>query len=245
MKQPIGVHPTAKKHISCALCATRGKSIFCSASKDQAQLLDRYKTTQEYKKGQVLFYEGAPAMGVYCVFSGSMKLFKSTSAGRQEIIGIAVPGDVLGYESLFTDKPFSHSVEALEESKVCFIAKVGFQSVISQNPSIMAALVKDLSQELEAIEDRLLDQVDKPAHVRMARLLLVLRQTHGKPGARGVDLNIELSRQDIAAMIGTTQETAIRLLSRFKARGFIQLNKRAITILNPDALLKASRLSSL
>jgi CRP-like cAMP-binding protein len=242
MKQ-LSLSNRTQRDIHCAICPARGKNIFCSASKDEARMLDRFKSPHDYKKGQVLFYEGTPAAGVYCVYSGQVKLYKSASGGRQQIIGIAEAGDVLGYQSLFTDKPLSVNAEVMEDSTVCFIGKDGFRAFLAQNPSISLNIVKELCLELESLEDKLLDRVDKPAHVRMARLLLMLKETHAKPGRRGPELDITLSRLEIAEMIGVTQETAIRILSRFKARGFIGLERHTIIFENPAGLLKVARVS--
>jgi CRP-like cAMP-binding protein len=179
-----------------------------------------------YKKGQTIFYEGNPALGVYCVATGNIKLYKTSAQGRPQILGIVGAGTILGHRSLLTNRPHGLTAEALEDSRVCFFERGFFLNLLKREASVANEVIKRLSQDLDAVEDRLMDLVEKPVPARLARLLLMLKEVHGQSVPQGVALRLLLTREEMAEMIGTTQETTIRLLSRFREQKFIRLDKK-------------------
>lgn len=200
-------------------------------------------TTNTYKAGQILFYEGNRAFGVYCIYAGRVKLYKTGHGGRLQIVRLAGPGDLLGYRSLFADEPYSATAEAMEDATVCFIEKSIFIPLLSQEPNLAMKMIRKLSQELRQAEDRMTGIAQKPVRERLAELLLLLRETYGKSnGGEGTEITLALSREEMAEMIGTTQETVIRLLSEFKSRKFIKLDGRHITITDPKPLRRIAHI---
>ncbi len=235
--------PAPRRDVHCPACSARRNSVFCVLNAGVLGQLDAIKTVHVYSKGQVIFYEGTPALGVHCIFAGQVKLYKSSMRGNQPIQVIAKAGDTLGYQALFADLPYPLNAEAMEETTVCFIGKDAFFDFVHRNPPLSLKLIQALSQEVISFEDKLMELVDKPADARMARLLLMLAETYGqKPSGGGIGIN--LSRQEMADMIATTPETAVRILSAFKKKGLIRLVGKSIVLVNHDGLHKAARLSS-
>lgn len=226
----------------CQTCTSRLLGVMCDLKGEGIQECDQHKTTNHYKKGQVIFYEGNQAYGLYCVFSGRVKIYKTGVDGRQQIVRIAGPGDLLGYRSLFADEPYHATAEALEEATICCIDKNAFFPVLARNPNLALNIIKKLSHELRAAEDLATSIAHRSVRERMAELLLMLKETYGKPGKKGILIGLHLSREELAEMIGITQETAIRLLSEFKSDGMIEVKERDITILNHQALLDTAHL---
>src|SRR3989338_9543222 len=109
--------------LDCQHCSSRLLGVLCNLDDKGLDECDQHKTTNTYKKGQVVFYEGNQAYGLYCVFSGRMKLYKTGVDGKQQIMRIAGPGDLLGYRSLFADEPYHATAEALEDATICCIDK--------------------------------------------------------------------------------------------------------------------------
>lgn len=216
--------------------------VLCNLDEKGVTECNEHKTTNAYKKGQVVFYEGNQAYGLYCVFSGRIKLYKTGVDGKQQIVRIAGPGDLLGYRSLFAQEPYHATAEALEEATICCIDKNAFFPVLAKNPTLAINIIKKLSKELRAAEDLATSIAQRSVRERMAELLLMLKETYGKPAKKGIRISLELSREEMAEMIGITQETAIRLLSEFKQDGLIDVKDREITILKPDVLLETARL---
>lgn len=235
--------PAPRRDVHCPGCSARRNSVFCVLNAGVLGQLDSIKSVHVYSKGQVIFYEGTPALGVHCIYSGQVKLYKSSDKGNQPIQVIAKSGDTLGYQALFADLPYPLNAEAMEETTVCFIGKDAFFDFVHRNPPLSLRLIQALSQEVISFEDKLMEIVDKPADARMARLILMLAETYGQNSSGG-RIGINLSRQEMADMIATTPETAVRILSAFKKKAFIRFEGKALVILNPNGLLKAARLSS-
>lgn len=227
---------SADRPIHCESCPTRLEGVFSRLTRDRLRTLDRCKTDNCYRKGQVIFYEGHPALGVYCVYEGQLKLSKSGSQGRPQIIGIAKEGALVGHRAVLTDKPHSFSAEVLGDTRICFVDRKTFLSMMVENPLVAEALLKRMALELDEVEDRLIDMVEKPVLVRLARLLLSLGNTYGRPAPKGTRIALSLTREEMAEMIGTTQETTIRLLSQFRKWDLVRLDNKSITLLDPEKL---------
>lgn len=227
------------KHIPCELCATRNLGLFCQLTVADQAMCNQHKTTNIYRTGQVLFYEGNRPVGVYCIFSGKVKLYKTGAGGRLQIVRLAGQGDLLGYRSLIADETYLATAEVLEEATICFIDKSTFFELLSRNRTLSMAMMQKIARELGEAETHVVDVVQKSTRERLAGLLLTLKETYGQDGPQGAEIGIELSREEMAEMIGTTQETVIRILSEMKSNGVIDVDGRVITI------RKASSLKSL
>lgn len=228
----------------CDQCASRLLGVLCHLESGGVAECNQHKTTNEYHKGQTIFYEGNQAFGLYCIFSGRVKLYKTGVDGRQQIVRIAGPGDLLGYRALFAEEAYHATAETIEDAVICCIDKSAFLSVLSRNSNVALDIIKKLSKELRAAEDLATGIAQKSVRERMAELLLMLKETYGKPTKKGMLIDLKLSREEIGEMIGITQETAIRLLSEFKKDGMIEVKDREITVLNPKALLQTARLET-
>lgn len=235
-------NPNNRPVPSCAECQSRSFGVLCKLEGPALQRLNSHKTANRYQKGQIIFYEGNQAFGLYGVYSGRVKLYKTGFDGRRQIVRISGPGDILGYRSLFAEEPYHATAEALEESTICCVDRTAFFAVIGNNPQFAFDLLRKLSVELRGAEALATSIAQRPVRQRMAELLVMLQQTYGKPVKKGVQIHLELSREEMAEMIGVTQETAIRLLSEFKKGGWISVQERSITILDPQYLLEAAEI---
>jgi len=231
-----------KSRPECPTCDSRFLGVFCELEGKALEEFNQHKTNNTYKKGQTIFYEGNRAFGLYCIFAGRVKIYKAGIDGRQQIVRIAGPGDILGYRSLFADEPYSATAEALEDTSICCIDKNAFFPVLARNPDLSLNIIKKLAKELRHAEELATSIAHKSVRERMAELLLMLKATYGKETKKGSLIDLQLSREEIAEMIGITQETAIRLLSDFKKDGLIDVREREITILNHKALLETARI---
>ncbi len=230
------------KKQSCVTCTSRLLGIFCALKGEALKEFNQNKTVNHYKKGQIIFYEGNQAFGLYCIYSGRVKLYKTGMGGRQQIVRIAGPADILGYRALFAEEPYHATAEALEDADICCIDKNAFFPVLAKNPELALGVIKKISQELRFAEDLATSIAQRPVRERMAALLLMLRQSYGKPTKKGIVIGLQLTREEMAEMVGITQETAIRLLSEFKKDKMIEVKEREITILNLEALLDTANL---
>lgn len=198
--------------------------------------LDRAKTTNTYQKKQVIFYEGNDPYGLYCIYAGVVKLYKTGLEGQEQIVRMAKGGDVLGYRALFAGETYSATAEVMEDATICFIDKNALFPLLRKDPQTMMDIIRKLSIELRKAEDQMVGMVQKSAKERLAELLLVLKESYGKKDPKGTLLDIHLTREEIADLIGTTQETAIRLLSELNKEEIVLLRNREIVLKDPGAL---------
>lgn len=233
---------TKPARLDCQTCSSRLLGVLCNLDQPGVEECNQHKTTNQYQKGQVIFYEGNQSFGLYCIFAGRVKIYKTGVDGRQQIVRIAGPGDLLGYRALFADEPYSASAEVIEDATICCVDKNAFFPLLSKNPNLALNVIKKLSRELRDAEDLATSIAHRSVRERMAELLLMLKETYGKPGKKGTMINLQLSREELAEMIGITQETAIRLLSEFKKDGMIDVKEREITILDSKGLSQTANI---
>ncbi|MGK7397939.1 MAG: Crp/Fnr family transcriptional regulator [Candidatus Cyclobacteriaceae bacterium M3_2C_046] len=232
-------------NISCLYCGTRNNSLFNDLQEKDLSQLTQGKTCIKYKKGQTLFYEGTRPMGLFCINSGKVKVYKMSSEGKEQILNLAKPGDFLGYRALISEEFYNASATVIEEAAICYIPKSNFLEILNSNPAFFRKMMKAVCQELGVMEQKLVTIAQKSVRERLATTLLMLKETYGMEGNESILIDIALSREDLANIIGTATETVIRLLSEFKSDQLISLEGKKIKVLNQQGLMKEADLYSL
>lgn len=224
----------------CASCVTGTHAIFSNLEEPQLQFLNGQKHCQHYQKGQVIFHEGSRPQGLYCVNAGKIKLTYLGDDGREQIIHLAKTGDILGYRALLGDDTYSLSAIAMDECAICFIPKSSFLELVQQNNKLSGELIKLLTAELRMTEQHLAGMAQKTVRERLAEALLLLRETYGfETGTQA--LQVQLSREELANMVGTATETIIRLLAEMKQEKMIEADGKKLILLDIPALEKLAR----
>jgi CRP/FNR family transcriptional regulator, polysaccharide utilization system transcription regulator len=229
-------------HIDCAHCDKRQGSIFCQTRGDSLAEISDNKTCSIYKKGQVIFHEGGHPFGVYCVNKGKIKLSLLGDEGKEQIVRMAKDGDVLGYRSMLANERYNATATALEDSQVCFIPKEHFLHVLQSDNTLSFEMMKLLSSQLKEAEVKLTHLAQKPVRERLAETLLFLKETYGYED-NSTQLSVQLTREEIANLVGTATETAIRLLSEFNKDGVVELTGKKISIKNFRELVRIANLN--
>lgn len=217
--------------VDCAHCESRYKSVFCDLNKDELAEIDSTKGHCGYKKRQHIFREGSFPHGLYCLSSGKVKLFQMAENGREQIVRLAKPGDILGYRALLSGEQYTSTAEAIEECSVCFIPKEVIKKLLQTNSTLSMNVMKLLSGDLKKAEHTITEIAQKPVRERMAEVLLLLKEIYGFE-SDNVTLGVTLTREEIANIAGTATETSIRILAEFKDEGLIKFNGKKIVI--PD-----------
>ena len=229
------------KVVSCEECTTRSKSIFCKLKPEEVQELSANRGCNHYSKGQFVFFEGARPTGLYCIYSGKIKVYKIKGSGKTQIVRLAKDGDILGYRSLLTGEMYSSFATVLEDAQICYIPKNVFQGLIKKNSDFSLKVIDLFAQELLKAEEQITSLALKPVRERVAEGLILLKQFFGvKPD--GVTLDVKLTREEIGSIVGTATETVVRVLSEFKESKIIALDKRSIQILDIDKLVHIANL---
>ncbi|MBI4431652.1 MAG: Crp/Fnr family transcriptional regulator [Candidatus Omnitrophica bacterium] len=222
--------------MECTICPASSASVFSGLPEEKLRQLEQVQTTNVYKKHQIVFYEGNPALGIYCISEGKVKLYKTTEEGKQRILKISGVGALLGYASLFSGQNEQYTAEVIEDAHICFLEKNGFLAFLKKSPELAMAVLSRLSVETIKSHEQLLDQTFKSARRRLAEMLLSLRGSFGQKDKKGVRLNLSLTRDELSQAIGATMETTVRLLSEFKQEGIITEEDHKILILKSDEL---------
>jgi len=216
----------------CLLCHCKIKenTLFSDLTDEQLDIFKDAVTTSFHKKKDVVFVEGGPCPGFYVVKSGRIKLIKTSRDGKEQIIKILQPGELLGMETFYDGKRYGNTAMAMDDCELCFIEKRAFFRVIGEHPSIAKKIIIALSKELDHAYSKIGSMGLMTAREKMAHLLHTLAIEYGVKENGKVKLNLSLSRLEIAELLGITQETAIRLLKSFKEDGIIEIKKKEIFI---------------
>lgn len=225
----------------CQHCSKRFSSVFCKAENDSIAAINDQKICSQYKKGQVIFNENGHPFGLYCINSGKIKISRNGDDGREIIVRLAKAGDIIGYKSLLSAQRYTASAVALDECSVCFIPKDLFLTVLKKDANLSLELMSLLSAELSKAETKLAHLAQKPVRERVAETLLFIKETYGLE-EDGSTLNVQLSRDEIANIVGTATESTIRLLSEFKKDGIIELVGKKIRVLDNAKLIRTANL---
>lgn len=228
--------------VDCKNCESRLNSIFCSIEESEINALNDNKGCSSYKKSQIIFSQGTTPHGLFVIYSGKVKLYQLAENGREQIVRMAKAGDVIGYRALLSGDRYTSSAETIEESNICFIPKDLFFSMMNKNSSITMQLMKLLTFDLKNAEHKMTDLAQKPVKERMAEAILFIKETYGYEKDNKT-INVVLTREELANIVGTATETAIRLLSDLKCQQLIEFVGKKIKIINLRKLTETANIN--
>ena len=218
----------------CEQCIVREFSSLKALNKDELLKMANCKTSYTIKKGEPIFEEGESVNGIYCIKDGVCKLSKLSANGKDQIVKLVKPGELLGQRSMISDEPANLSAVALEDMEVCFIPKSEVLGFFNNNNQFSMNMMKTICGDLKDADDHMVSMAQKTVKERLAETLLYLEDTFGKN--EDGSLHIQLSREELAGMIGTATESCIRLLSEFNKTGLINITGKKIVILDKNKL---------
>lgn len=191
-----------------------------------------------FVKGDFLFDDGVEANGVYFINKGIVKLSKCGVYGKDQILRFIKEGDLVGYRSILVGEESQAKAEAMSEVETTFIHADVFKDLLEVDVKLCHAMLQKLAYELGESSNTVTFLAQKTVRERLAEILLILEQKLGV-NEEGY-INISLTREEIANLIGTATESAIRLISEFKNDKFIKTQGRSIKLLNKEMLIKIS-----
>lgn len=224
--------------ITCSQCQAKSLSIFRVCGLAEAGKIDEAKTCVAFKSGHEIFQEGHRPSGVYCVNSGNIKLVKLGNEGKEKIVRLAGPGDLVGYKAVISNGVYSATAIAHTDVKVCFVPTSSFIELLGENGKLSFEFTQLLCRNISEVESEVVDLAYKPVRERLAEALLLLESKFNSQNDHPEVLSV--SREDLATLIGTAKETVIRLLSDFKSEGIVESQGRKIVLKDHKALLQIS-----
>lgn len=204
--------------------------------KEEFQKYLHSKEFLNFHKGEVIFEDGEPPKGVYFIQKGTAKLSKSGAYGKEQILRFVKEGDLVGYRSLLCGENFQARAEAMSDIDAVFLPADIFLHLLEVDPKLSFVMMQKIAFELGESANTVTFLAQKTVRERLAEILLLLEQKLGTDPEGFI--KISLTREEIANLIGTATESAIRLISEFKADSLIEVEGRNIKILNHEKLIK-------
>jgi CRP/FNR family transcriptional regulator len=206
--------------------------IFQGLSAPDLYMLEGILKEKEFSKGENIFLEGSDTTGFYIIMKGRVKVFKLSADGKEQILHIAGAKELLGAVSAFSGDPYPAHADAIEKTGAFFFPRRDFLALIKKEPSVvmnmMANLAKRLQQFTKMIEDLSLKEV--PGRVA-AYLLYLCRRSEGAD-----TVEIDISKAQLASLLGTIPETLSRILRRMSEKGILEVRGRKIRLLKKNEL---------
>ena len=219
----------------------RSAALFAGLDDATWAALSSRLTTRRLARGTVLFHEGDPGDALHVVIDGKVKICRTSADGRENVIAILGPGDLLGELSIFDSQPRGASASAVVDSTLATLAEADFRAWLADHPTGATELLRALAVRLRQTNEAMADLVFTDVPGRIAKTLLNLGERFGRPDGDGVRVAHDLTQEELAQLVGASRETVNKALADFAARGWIRLDGRAVVLLDPDRLARRAR----
>lgn len=209
--------------------------LFSGLSSEDLRKLAEISIAKPYKKNHLIFSEGDEAEGFYIVISGSVKLFKLSPDGREQILRLVLPGETFAEAAIFSGRKYPAFAQAATDCHLIFFPKERFLGVMSENPHLCLNMLATLSELLRRLNALVEELSLKEVSARLAKYLLDLSIKQASE-----ELKLDLSKRQLASKLGTVSETLSRTLGKLKTRRIVEVKGKRVLILNRQALEEIS-----
>ena len=199
----------------------RNVSLFKDLSDAEFKELEPYLSLSSFKKREAIFSEGEPPEWFYLVLAGKVKITKLSQDGKEIILELISPTDIFGGVAVIRGIPYPANAVAMEDTTVLKISRKNLMRVVDRFPNVMYLIALQLGDRMKSSYDSLKNIALERVEARIAALLLKLAGKVGVKRKDGVLIDMRLTKQDVADMVGTTVETSIRTFSKFKKQGLL------------------------
>ncbi len=214
----------------------RAFNIFKGLSDEEVEMVNQSMSSTMHKRGSTIYHEGSRINGTFLVVEGILKIFKTGFDGKEQIIRFAKSGDLIGFRSVISDELACSTTKVIQDTILCYLPGEVLGALLKENSYFSMTLMKLTCKELGESNKFLTDIAQKTVRERLAEVLLLLMDTFELD--QDHTLQISLTREELANMVGTATESVIRLLSEFKTDKLIELNGRKIKLINIPKLIK-------
>ncbi len=215
--------------------------MFAALDPEAAAALRSSMDTVNLNKGQVLFNEGERGERLYIITDGKMKLGHTSSDGRESLLAVLGPGELLGELSLFDPGPRTATATALSETSLMGLGHNALRPWLTGRPEVAEALLQALALRLRRTNEQMADLVFSDVPGRVAKTLLELGEKFGRPLPDGIHVTHDMTQEELAQLVGASRETVNKALADFAARGWIRLESRSVILIDPERLDRRSK----
>lgn len=235
MRSPYGLEIIE----SCVACPLAADTFFCSMSMAARRTLNSIKATAAYPRGAILCLEGQPPRGVFMLCTGRAKVYSTSNNGKNIMLRIAGPGEVMGLSAVLSGKPYEATVETLQPTQASFVPRADFMAFVQQYPELGLKIADQLVHNCKCAYDEIRSLgLSHSVSEKLARLLLqwANHPVKGAVQSGEIHMKVLLTQDEIAQIIGSSRETVTRLLSEFKSRKLIRVKGTSMVVMNKPAL---------
>ena len=219
----------------------RQAPLFSALDDEAARSLRNSMVALKLNKGQTLFKEGEEGDRLYVVVHGKIKLGRSSSDGRENLLSILGPGEMFGELSLFDPEPRTSTATAVTDARLVSLAHDAVIGLLTSNPQTSLELLRRLAQRLRKSNEVLADLVFADVPGRVAKAIMDLGERFGVQKDDGFHVNHDLTQEELAQLVGASRETVNKALADFAARGWLKLEPRAVLVTDTERLYKRGR----
>ncbi|UNX55235.1 Crp/Fnr family transcriptional regulator [Georgenia sp. TF02-10] len=215
--------------------------LFEALDEDDRAALRAVMTETTVRRGETLFNEGDPGDRLFIVTEGKVKLGHTAPDGRENLLAVLGPGEILGELTLFDPGPRSTTATAVAPTTLLELQHADLMSFLDTRPGLAKHMLKALAQRLRRTNTALADLVFSDVPGRVAKALLDLADRFGTRTEEGVHVPHDLTQEELAQLVGASRETVNKSLAEFVSRGWIRLEGRAVVLLDLDRLRRRAR----
>ena len=220
----------------------RQTPIFTGLSEDELDKIVPLIIKRKLKKNTVIFHENDPSSAFYLVKTGRIKIYKVSRDGREQVLSILGDGQIFGDVPTFDGRPYPATAATMADSEIYLINRDNFNDMVRRNPDIAMKIIRALGGRLRQALELVRDLSFKQVPHRLAGLLLKLGKQYGQETEEGLLIDLSMSRQDLADIVGTSRETVTRELKKLERAGMLIIDRRLITVTDREQLEKWARL---
>jgi CRP-like cAMP-binding protein len=210
--------------------------LFSGMKEEDLKKIIATASSRQIKKKEILFSDGEEARGFYVILSGKVKLYKISPEGKEQILHIVSAPDAFAEAALFLEGNYPAFAEALSDSRLLFFPRREFIHLIEKNPQLSINMIVTLSQYLKRFTLLIEELSLKEVSSRIAKYFIDLSLESVREGKNPEEVELDLSKTELASKLGTISETLSRTLAKMKAKGIINVKKNKILILKREVL---------
>jgi CRP/FNR family transcriptional regulator/CRP/FNR family cyclic AMP-dependent transcriptional regulator len=210
--------------------------LFAELPPERIRELAQAVRRRTYHRGETIFHKGDPGSGLYIIATGQVKIILPSEAGEEAMLAVLESGEFFGELALFDGEPRSATVVAVQNAETLILHRDDFLSFVARNPEVVTGLFAALSRRLRDADEMIEDAIFLDVPGRLAKRILDLADKHGRVSEKGVEIDLKLTQQDLAAMVGATRESVNKHLGWMRDHGLISLDRQRIVVLKPDDL---------
>lgn len=225
------------------MIAVRSLPVFRGLSPEDQQRIAAMATLREYRRGDVLWSEGDPAEALTIVIRGRVKIVRHADAG-DVILELFGPGEPVGAIAVYNYMPYPASAVCLEGVSLLSIPRRDYFEMLDRNPEFARAIIREQTKLMVALMRKVEEMRGQRVDTRIAALFLTLAERMGRATPEGTEIPLTLTRQEVADLVGTTVESAIRVLSRWGREGLLITGQGRFVIPSKERLREAADAAS-